>query len=384
MVLECVITEVWTDQGKISIVNLYNPCIKLEESYFQDIVDKINVQGVWMGDFNAHNEMWGGEKRDRNGQIVENFIDKNNLVVLNDGRPTWFGVSRSMSSSIDITIVSAELASISRWETMDLYSMGSDHVAIISKFGRCLIEEPVRCPLRLNYKRANWNKFEKQVNMGLAKIDSGKGVDEWNSSLSKMMWSAAVQNIPKKKIPVRREMVPWWTEECDLAVRDRNRAYKKLKKHLLENYAIEYKRLRAKARRVIKDAKKHSWKTFCNKLGLDTPLKKIWNPVHRMTGIYRQTEIPVLHCDGEEAVNSTEKASMLVKQLQKVHSSKNVDELNRKRRYQISRGNMAKLLIDCDNSDYINVAFSTKELQKAIIQGKDTSPGMGWIRISIV
>lgn len=103
-----------------------------------------------------------------------------------------------------------------------------------------------------------------------------------------------------------------------------------------------------------------------------------------MTGIYRQTEIPVLHCDGEEAVNSTEKASMLVKQLQKVHSSKNVDELNRKRRYQISRGNMAKLLIDCDNSDYINVAFSTKELQKAIIQGKDTSPGMGWIRISIV
>lgn len=45
---------------------------------------------------------------------------------------------------------------------------------------------------------------------------------------------------------------------------------------------------------------------------------------------------------------------------------------------------MAKLLIDCDNSDYINVAFSTKELQKAIIQGKDTSPGMGWIRISIV
>lgn len=49
-----------------------------------------------------------------------------------------------MSSSIDITIVSAELALISRWETLDLYSMGSDHVPIISTFGRCLIEEPVR------------------------------------------------------------------------------------------------------------------------------------------------------------------------------------------------------------------------------------------------
>lgn len=67
--------------------------IKLEESYFQDIVDKIIVQGILVGDCNAHNEMWGGEKIDRNVEIVENFIDKYNLVVLNDGRPTWFGVS---------------------------------------------------------------------------------------------------------------------------------------------------------------------------------------------------------------------------------------------------------------------------------------------------
>lgn len=113
-VLECVITEVWTDRGKITIVNLYNPCINLEDSYFQEIVDKISVPVVWVGDFNAHNELWGSKKRNRNGKIVEDFIDKNQLVVLNDGRPTWFRTSRAVSSSIDITIASAELASVSR------------------------------------------------------------------------------------------------------------------------------------------------------------------------------------------------------------------------------------------------------------------------------
>lgn len=51
---------------------------------------------------------------------------------------------------------------------------------------------------------------------------------------------------------------------------------------------------------------------------------------------------------------------MLVKQFQKVHSSKNVDDLNRRRRCQILRDNMDKLLIDCDNSVYINVFFSIK------------------------
>ena len=177
-VLECVATEVWTDRGKITIVNLYNPCIKLEDNHFQEIVDKISEPMVWVGDCNAHNELWGSKKRNRNGKIVEEFIDKNQLVVLNYGRPTWFRTSRTGFSSIDITIASAELPLISRWETM-----GSDHVPIICKFGRCLIEEPVNLSLRLNYKRANWIKFEEDVNMGLSLIDSEKGIDDWNNFL---------------------------------------------------------------------------------------------------------------------------------------------------------------------------------------------------------
>ena len=98
---------------------MYNPCIKLEEINFQEILDRISEPMVWVGDFNAHNELWGGKKRNRNGKIVEEFINKNQLVVLNDGRPRWFRTSRTGFSSIDITIASAELALISRWETMD-------------------------------------------------------------------------------------------------------------------------------------------------------------------------------------------------------------------------------------------------------------------------
>ena len=73
---------------KIIIVNLYNPSINFEDNYFQQSVDKISVPVVCVGDFNAHNELWGSKKRNGNGKIVEDFIDKNQLVVLNDGRPT--------------------------------------------------------------------------------------------------------------------------------------------------------------------------------------------------------------------------------------------------------------------------------------------------------
>lgn len=77
-------------------------------------------------------------------------------------RPTWFKTSRAISSSIGITITSAELALISGWELMDQNTMGSDHLPIISRFGRCLIEEPINFSLRLNFKIVNWIEFEKK------------------------------------------------------------------------------------------------------------------------------------------------------------------------------------------------------------------------------
>ena len=94
-----------------------------------------------------------------------------------------------------------------------------------------------------------------------------------------------------------------------------------------------------------------------------------------MTGVFQQISVPVLHCDGIVAINNKEKANMLVKQFHKVHSSINVTDVNRSRRCEILGKHMDKLQINYDNYDDVNVFFSLGELQKAIDQGKDTSPG---------
>ena len=57
----------------------------------------------------------------------------------------------------------------------------------------------------------------------------------------------------------------------------------------------------------------------------------MWSFAHRMTGFFQQAVIPVLCCDGAEAVNNKEKANMLVKQFHKAHSSNNVSDVNRRR-----------------------------------------------------
>lgn len=42
---------------------------------------------IWTGDFNAHNELWGSNKTDWTGVVVQTIMHEFNLVCLNDGHP---------------------------------------------------------------------------------------------------------------------------------------------------------------------------------------------------------------------------------------------------------------------------------------------------------
>ena len=97
----------------------------------------------------------------------------------------------------------------------------------------------------------------------------------------------------------------------------------------MENHAIEYKKLRGKARRVVKDAKRESRRKFCSTLGPQTEVRKLWALVHRMAGVYRTSTVPILQSEGQEAVDSKAKTDLLVKT---VHSSENISPASKKKR----------------------------------------------------
>lgn len=83
---------------------MYNsPTDKLEVEQLDEIIENVNSPVLWVGDLNAHNPLWGSRGIDENGQVLENFIDKHGLVVLNDGRPTWFRTNQSAQSCCDFS-----------------------------------------------------------------------------------------------------------------------------------------------------------------------------------------------------------------------------------------------------------------------------------------
>uniref|UniRef100_A0A8C2KZI6 Uncharacterized protein n=1 Tax=Cyprinus carpio TaxID=7962 RepID=A0A8C2KZI6_CYPCA len=257
---------------------------------------------------------------------------------------------------------------------MDRYTIGSDHVPILSRFGRKLVKEQDYRSEKYNYSKARWEEFniraQEEIN-NVVKDD----IDKWNDSLCFMLIQVAEEFIPKFDCPKERQMVPWWNEKCTQAVLARNKAYRRVRKFPMEECAIEYKRLRAKARRVIKDAKRESWRKFCGTLGPQTNIRRFWDLVHRMTGEYRTNKIPLLKFEGQEAVKNKDKADLLVKSFKEVHSSESISPISKKEREKKLKNEKHKLEYNKDNMRAVNAYFSVEEVKQAIASGKDTTPG---------
>lgn len=368
--LEIVAVEVWSSRGQITLINFYNPG-NMMLSDLDEIMNKVRSPVIWVGDFNAHNPIWGSESKDSNGVVVEEFLDKYNMVLLNDGRPTRFNIVKNTCSHLDLSITSSNLARVGEWDVMDRYTLGSDHYPILCRFGRNLIVEVEERSARYNFSLAQWDEYQEKAVDIIEEINSEGSIDDWNESLCSIIHKVAQLTIPLRNVPKARALVPWWNKNCDIAVRNRNRAYRKLRKYPVLDNVMEYKKERAVARRVIKNAKRDSWRSFCGTLSPETPIKQLWMIIHRMSGIYRKPSIPALLEGDIEAVTNKEKADVFVEVFQALHSSGELGDL----RKEIMLKESWKLDRSLDDNSSINLFFSLQELQEAVQSGSNTSPG---------
>ena len=87
----------------------------------------------------------------------------------------------------------------------------------------------------------------------------------WHNILP-MHFTAAKTSIPQSSGTARHPPVPWWNPDCTVAIRARKRALTLLQCHPTMDNLINYKRLRSRARRVMRDSKKSSWRAYISSL----------------------------------------------------------------------------------------------------------------------
>jgi len=87
----------------ITLCSLYlSPSNPVNIQELDALANQLPSPFIILGDFNAHNPMWGGDRIDTRGKMVENFISNHHLCLFNDGQPTYIHPGYGTSTAIDL------------------------------------------------------------------------------------------------------------------------------------------------------------------------------------------------------------------------------------------------------------------------------------------
>ena len=114
----------------ITLCSVYlPPSLPIDVKKLDHLVDQLPEPLILMGDFNSHHTMWGCIDTNDKGRIIEDFVAKHDLVLLNDKSSTYLHPATGSYSSLDLTICSPGIFPDFNWKVFeDLH--GSDHFPI--------------------------------------------------------------------------------------------------------------------------------------------------------------------------------------------------------------------------------------------------------------
>jgi len=101
-------------------------------------------------------------------------------------------------------------------------------------------------------------------------------------------------------------MVPWWSQEIKQALAQRNKALNRFQKTKQADDLILYKKLRARARSLVRFAKKQSWSDFVS--GINHPLScaLMWSNLRKLAS---SNHNPAIHHLTHQNQNQTSEMS---------------------------------------------------------------------------
>ena len=225
-----------------------------------------------MRDFNSHNQIWGSRDTNERGRKIENFMNKNNLCLLNNKSPSYLHPATGTHSVIDLILSDPTIYVDYNWKTNE-DNCGSDHYLIILERLEPKLEEKIPC---WNLQRAKWEHFKTLP-------CQFKSKSQYKPRRPQHLFHKNTPTITEKCIPKSslqpKFNKPWYNNECKKAVRTRHAALRKFKTYPTKENLEFFKNCRARAPRTTKEAKRETWKNFTLKINTSTKTTTVWNMI---------------------------------------------------------------------------------------------------------
>lgn len=219
---------------------------------------------ILLGDFNAKNPSWGGQRLDQRGEELADLFISLELVWINDRNSSPTFASPNGESWIDLTIVNGHtLGHISDWEVLDTPS-GSDHSYIkITAFGN-------RCPVKRLTKTGEIKVIDKLIKDRWLRDMSSRPLVSKNhlEHVIRTFYDKIEEltEIYSKVVTYRANEVKWWTPQLSIErkkIRALRRRYQNCKNNNRDHFKKSYYEAHKDYKSNIKDAKQSSFKEFC-------------------------------------------------------------------------------------------------------------------------
>ena len=293
------------------------------------------------------------------GNIIEDFITKNDLRLMNDKSHTYLHPATGKFSSLDLSICHPSLLLDFDW-TVSEDQHGSDHFPAIIE---CVNNSTNDHNAKWKLNKANWELYHLLCEESL-KIDKfDKSLDPLHDFTSSLL-DIANKSVPKTSTNPKKSK-PWYNDECKDAIKQRKQALSKFCRYATKENLNKVKNFRAKARRTIKASKRKSWKSYV--------IKKVWDMIRKISGKSKSPSFTHLNTKrGTKATSKEEIANTLGETFLDNSSSRNYSEKFQNIKKQEEK---IKLNFTSSNTEEYNSLFNITELKDAIAVSKDTATG---------
>ena len=183
--------------------------------------------------------------------------------------------------------------------------LGSDHHPIIITASTSDYPVPERVP-KWNFKKAKWDAFQDQCITEITPDLFNDAEDKMAVFSSTLLDIAA--DIPKTSPFPKRKANPWFDEDCQAAKKERNKANKLANKHHSAANSMRARLIQARTKKLFKQKKRDSRKNYVSSVNVNTPSKKVWNMIRKITG--KNVASPMHHLKDENGTLITDRVEI--------------------------------------------------------------------------
>ncbi|XP_072395321.1 uncharacterized protein [Diabrotica undecimpunctata] len=225
---------------------------------------------------------------------------------------------------------------------------------------------PSRIITKWKITQANWDLFRITVNGKTNELLFNNDIDTDVKLLNNCLTESAEECIGKCAIDPSKKPVPWWNESCKIAVKQCKKALNKFRKTRTTTDLINFKKLRANSRRILKESKKSSWNQYVSSITKDTSPAQMWSKIRRMKGHNTSSKIAAISLQDHTVTDDQHSADIFASHFS---DKSNIPNLSNNSDTNISS---PKIFF---NTSSLNLPFNLLELNEPISSLKNSAAG---------